>query len=209
MFDPGSKRILIPRRAEVQNVQETTSTYSMAAVSMREQAMFSPNVTAVPDVMRRITAAIPKQQAAIARGDNTYLMNTPDGRLFREHYIHAIGSAHSHDVPVPFSAHDLGYLLSMQHHKLALLTDTNDLTSLLLPSDETQRINSAVEMNETVEKWIAALNERIQVIPPEQSIGANRFDINYRIQEAMIKSVAKKRKLAYYKGYQGNLERIV
>lgn len=212
MFHPDRKVILVPRTEEIQNVELEMGNVRGEGLNLKESwrptERFKHTADAETQQMLLQLLSIQLTQAKV-KGDARFMMQTPQGRFIRERTTHAVASAHSHHINFPFSAIDVATLLGRHHHQFMLMIDTANVTNLLLTSYETERFDTDAETAAASQRWVKALHDRWQRLTDDDLADVTDLEANYRMQEALLKSIARKRKFGYYKGTNGRVQRVV
>ncbi len=132
-----------------------------------------------------------------------------DRKLVDSLHTQNCGFSHFHNLRTPFSFGDLANVLADNRSRYAALMQPGGEINLILTSNQTEGIPRE-EVSEKMNHWKGLLLKRVEELRARGLIdNSSTEDLNWRIQEAMIKTLAKKRKFAYYRGDEQGLERVV
>lgn len=237
VVDPGTKRLLLEKK---HRLQEGIIEREDGEISQYINGQLTP--WALSDAFRNLSASEKERideviirMATVPDIQQRYnrVTTTKDGQLFRSHYRHSVGIAHSHPRRTPFSAEDLIVSLDASVRRFFPLIDDSGLTTVLVSTHETKYVNSTAELTSLYESLVKLGNNLLQSMREERINNPRKaeeillsaqarlsdkysniremihYETDFRAQRERVRLFANERKLGYYEGRDGILTRVV
>lgn len=210
LFDPGGRRILMQKDIIVGNKKDVTIGLSEhMRISESDAMKYLHDVS--EGERERIMSMIRNHDVSLMA------MTQKDPELFqkiRMSCTRPIATIHSHTKERPFSYIDIFQILS-QDLRAAIMSSSKYHNAIITTRD-TVWIHKE-DSEDTLKRWSVLLEERGRAILEQyQSISASDYlirnadSIDYRIQDALIKTLSKRYHFGYYRGgHDGKLGRVV
>ncbi|MCW1930354.1 MAG: hypothetical protein KIH62_003485 [Candidatus Kerfeldbacteria bacterium] len=131
---------------------------------------------------------------------NLFYAQTPAGDLLRQYITRPIASIYTHTNEVPFSGGAVALMLrelDVTRTGMYILGRPSGITDAIVLCPETERFDNDTA-SENFERWDEAVDQRMSKVVGDQWT-AERASIFTRVNEAMLRSLAKKYQFGWYR----------
>lgn len=194
-YDPVSGKILLDKDYIEGKPGSSPIDVSYTVTSKAEQLISTLDVS----LQTRIRDGFSKLEQSSHPAGVLFDPTNPQAQLLRQYARRPIGTIHSHPNEVPFSVGDVAHFLhelGASHTSFYVLSRPSGITEVLLMCRETDTLD-AETAQQNYQRWDRAIEKRMEEVMGT-TMSPDRAQVFTRINEAMLKTLAKKYQFGWY-----------